>query len=111
MVVLVAADGFAGGAVSVGPALHGGPGDLEASGDLADRPPILDHQSGHDQAMTWSERSVGTHDYSVVLMRCRMSWQISASAATAAAEPQSTAGVACAATSSEPKVAPSADPR
>ena len=47
------------GAVALCPALHGRPGDLEAGGDLADRPALVNDETGDDQAVAWGERGVG----------------------------------------------------
>ena len=43
------------GYVPVDPALHGGPGDLESGGDLADRPALVNHELGNLEAVTWSK--------------------------------------------------------
>ena len=45
--------------VAVGPAFHGGPGDLKAGGDLADRPALVDHELADDQAVAWCEGGIG----------------------------------------------------
>lgn len=49
------------------PSFDGGPGDLKAGGDLADRPAILDDETPDDQAMTGRERSIRMgHDRALV---------------------------------------------
>ena len=47
------------GAVALCPALHGRPGDLEAGGDLADGPALVDDEATDDQSMPWGECGVG----------------------------------------------------
>ena len=47
------------GAVAVGPALHCRPGNLEAGGDLADRPAFVDDETADDQAVAGCESGVG----------------------------------------------------
>lgn len=87
------------------------PSTGRAACSSADQPVLLDGQARDDQSVSRCKGRVGMHAYALELMRCRTTWQSSASADTAAAEPHSTAGAACAATSSEPMAAPSAEPR
>lgn len=47
-----------GGEVAAHPALHGGPGHLEAGGDFADWPPVVNDESRDFQAVTWGEGGV-----------------------------------------------------
>lgn len=82
-----------------------GGGSLGAGRVLLERG-LLDRE-----AMEWLENMLGYASTLWNPTRCRTTWQRSASAATPAAEPHSTSGATCAATNSEPRVAPSADPR
>src|SRR5699024_5823801 len=46
------------GAVAAHLALHGGPGHLEAGGDFADRPSVINDELRDFQAVTWGKGSV-----------------------------------------------------